>query len=355
MKALVLSGGLGTRLRPLTHSMPKQLVPVANRPVIYHGLENIRRAGITQVGMVVGDRGAVIAEELGDGSALGIAITYIHQERPLGLAHCVAISRDFLGDEDFIMYLGDNVLGGDVIDFVADFQERRPAAEIVVTKVPDPCECGVAEVDADGRVLGLEEKPRRPRSELGLMGVYLFTPVIHRAVQSIRPSLRNEWEITDAIQHLVAEGADVRAYVYSGYWKDTGKIEDLLECNRALLDLTRATSLDGVVDEHTEIIGPVVVESGARITRSRIIGPAVIGEKCVVEDSVVGPYTSIGACCVVEAAGIEDSIVMTGATVRGVRGMQGSLIGRSARVARSSGLFGTRRLMIGDDSTVEIG
>jgi glucose-1-phosphate thymidylyltransferase len=353
MKALVLSGGLGSRLRPLTYAMPKQLVPVANRPVIRYGLESIRRAGITDVGIVVGGWADMIEAELGDGAELGLKITYLAQDAPRGLAHCVMIARDFLADDDFVMYLGDNVLIGEMDSFFEDFRERRPAAQIVVTKVPDPTECGVAEIDDRGVVLSLEEKPRRPRGDLGLMGIYLFTPAIHEAVRNIRPSHRGEWEITDAIQRLVGDGREVRAYVYTGYWKDTGKIEDLLECNRAVLDTT-ASAIDGEVDTATDIIGPVVVERGARVSRSRLIGPAIVGAGCVIHDSLVGPYTSLGPGCALTGAGIEDSIVMAGASIRGVHGVHASLIGRSARVERLAGMPGRRRLTVGDDCVVAV-
>ncbi|HXL91058.1 MAG TPA: glucose-1-phosphate thymidylyltransferase [Streptosporangiaceae bacterium] len=349
MKALILSGGVGTRLRPVTYSMPKQLVPVANKPVIRYGLESIIGAGITDVGIVVGGWADTIEAQLGDGSALGARITYLHQDAPRGLAHCVMIARDFLGDEDFIMYLGDNVLLGGLDDIVEGFAATRPAAQVVVTKVSDPSGFGVAELGDEGVVLSLEEKPARPRSDLGLMGIYLFTPVVHEAVRAIRPSHRNEWEITDALQWLVQGGYDVRAHVYSSYWRDTGRIDDLLECNRAVLDMI-TRSVDGDVDSSSEVIGPVVLERGARVSRSRLIGPCLIGAGTVIERSTVGPYASIDRDCEVTDAQVQDSIVMSSTVIRGVGALHGSLVGRSARVEAGAGL----RMTVGDECVLEV-
>ncbi|XVQ90072.1 glucose-1-phosphate thymidylyltransferase [Microbispora siamensis] len=353
MKALILAGGVGTRLRPLSHAMPKQLVPVANTPVVYHGLENIRRAGITEVGMVVGDRGDQIRAEVGDGSRLGLSVTYIPQAEPLGLAHCVLISREFLGGDDFVMYLGDNVLLGEISDFVEEFREHRPAAQVIVTKVADPTACGIAEVDADGRVIGLEEKPRKPKSDLALMGVYLFSPAVHRAVQSIGRSHRDEWEITDAIQWLVDQGEPVRAHQFSGFWRDTGQIEDLLDCNRVLLD-GLAGDRRGDIDALSQLSGQVVVEPGAKIRRSRIEGPVIIAEGTVIEDSVIGPHTAFGPGCAVYDSGVRNSIVLAGTTVRGVHGIHDSVIGRSSTIVPSPGEPRRHRLIVGDHTYAEL-
>ncbi|NUS90052.1 MAG: glucose-1-phosphate thymidylyltransferase [Streptomyces sp.] len=370
MKALVLSGGSGTRLRPFSYSMPKQLIPIANKPVLEHVLTAIRDLGVTDVGIVVGNQLRAISAALGDGSDLGVRITYIPQDEPLGLAHCVAIARDFLGDDDFVMYLGDNMLPDGVADVAAEFRARRPAAQVVVHKVPDPQAFGVAEVAVDGSVLRLVEKPARPRSDLALVGVYFFTPAIHRAVAAIAPSARGELEITDAIQWLVARGETVRASEYSGYWKDTGQVEDVLDCNRELLrTLTRSVAAD--VDEASEITGPVVVESGARVVRSRIEGPAIIGAGTLVEDSHVGPHTSVGSDCVLRDTRLDDSIVLDGASLVRVRGLYGSVIGRSAAIATvpapetapetapAESTAGTpatsrHRLVVGDHTRIEV-
>ncbi|MGW0534431.1 glucose-1-phosphate thymidylyltransferase [Streptomyces sp. NPDC003032] len=352
MKALVLSGGSGTRLRPFTYSMPKQLIPIANRPVIEYALENILALGVTEIGVIVGEHRPEIEAVLGDGSRFGARIVYIPQERPLGLAHCVAIAQDFLGDDDFVMYLGDNMLPEGVTEIAQDFRAGRPAAEVVVYKVADPRAFGVAEIAADGTVLRLVEKPQEPQSDLALIGVYFFTPEIHRAVAAIEPSARGELEITDAIQWLVAEGADVRAREYAGYWKDTGRVEDVLDCNRQLLD-GLSGSVQGQVDADSVLVGEVLVETGARILNSRIEGPAVIGAGSVVADSDIGPYTAIGHNCVLTGSRLGHSIALDGVTVSGVRDVHGSLIGRGAAVTGVHST-GRHRLVVGDHTQVEV-
>ncbi|MGP4115177.1 glucose-1-phosphate thymidylyltransferase [Streptomyces sp. 4N509B] len=354
MKALVLSGGAGTRLRPFSHSMPKQLIPVANQPVLVHVLQAVRGLGITEIGIVVGDRGSEIAEVLGDGSRFGVSITYLPQDKPRGLAHAVAIARDFLGDDDFVMYLGDNMLIGGVTRIGEEFAATRPAAQLVVQKVADPTSFGVAELADDGTVLRLVEKPREPRSDLALIGVYFFTAAIHEAVAAIEPSARGELEITDAVQWLVERGETVRASEYTGYWKDTGRVEDVLECNRWLLEGLRRTVAEDTVDAASELVGEVVVEPGARVVRSRIEGPALIGAGSLVEDSHVGPHTAIGRECVLRRARVEYSITLDGASVTDVESLYGSVIGRSATVDQSQGPGRSHRLVVGDHSRVEV-
>ncbi|NUR85835.1 MAG: glucose-1-phosphate thymidylyltransferase, partial [Nonomuraea sp.] len=262
MKALVLAGGSGTRLRPITHTSAKQLVPVANKPVLFYGLEAVATAGIKDVGMVVGDTHAEIEAAVGDGSAFGLEVTYLRQDAPLGLAHGVLVARDFLGDDDFVMYLGDNFIVGGITGIVDRFVRDRPAAQIMLTRVGDPRQFGVAELDAAGRVIGLAEKPAVPRSDLALVGVYLFTPAVHRAVAGLSPSRRGELEITDAIQRLIESGQRVEASVIAGYWKDTGNVTDMLEVNRLVLESVEPR-VDGSVDTGSELVGRVVVERGA--------------------------------------------------------------------------------------------
>ena len=352
MKALVLSGGAGTRLRPFSYSMPKQLIPIVNKPVLEHVLDNIRALGVDEIGIIVGDRAAQIAAVIGDGSRLGVRVTYIPQDAPRGLAHTVAIARDFLGDDDFVMYLGDNMLPDGIAEIAEEFAAERPAAHIVVHKVEDPRQFGVAELAADGSVVRLVEKPQEPRSDLALIGVYFFTAAIHEAVTAIEPSARGELEITDAIQLLVERGAAVKASQYHGYWKDTGRVDDVLECNRRLLDgLTRR--VEGEVDETSTLLGAVVVEAGARIVGSRIEGPVVVGAGSLVQDSEVGPHTSIGRDCVLRSTRLENSITLDGATVSEVRGLHGSLIGRSATVGPATGAD-QHRLVVGDHTRVEV-
>lgn len=353
MKALLLSGGSGTRLRPITHTSAKQLVPVANKPVLFYGLEAIAGAGITQVGIVVGDTAEEIREAVGDGSAFGLEVTYIPQAAPLGLAHAVLIAREFLGDDDFVMYLGDNFVVGGITDLVYAFRSERPAAQILLTKVPDPTAFGVAELDAAGQVIGLEEKPRQPKSELALVGVYLFSPAVHEAVRSIQPSGRGELEITDAIQWLIDAGRDVRSTIISGYWKDTGNVTDMLEVNRSVLE-TLEPRTDGTVDDDSEIIGRVRIERGAKVTGSRIVGPVVVGANTVISDSYVGPFTSIAGDCRIDDSEIEYSIVLRGSSVSGVRRVEASLIGRNVEVTPAPRKPAAHRFVLGDHSKVQI-
>ncbi|MFI6789737.1 glucose-1-phosphate thymidylyltransferase [Nonomuraea sp. NPDC050383] len=353
MKALVLAGGAGTRLRPITHTSAKQLVPVANKPVLFYGLEAIADTGIREVGLVVGDTQAEIEAAVGDGSAFGLEVTYLRQEAPLGLAHGVLVARDYLGDDDFVMYLGDNFIVGGIDGIVRRFARERPAAQIMLTKVSDPRQFGVAELDERGRVVGLEEKPVRPKSDLALVGVYLFTPAVHEAVAELKPSWRGELEITDAIQWLIEAGLPVESSVISGYWKDTGNVVDMLEVNRLVLE-SLEPRVSGSVDEASELIGRVVVEPGAVVTRSRVVGPAVIGPGARVEDGYVGPFTSIGADCVIARAEIEYSIVLPRSSIRGVSRIESSLIGHDVEVTPASASPRAHRLVLGDHSKVQI-
>jgi len=331
VKALVLAGGSGMRLRPFSYSMPKQLIPVANKPVLEHVIENIRNAGVTDICLVVGDWEEQISQAIGDGSRFAARITYLRQDRPLGLAHAVKLARPFLGDDDFVMYLGDNILPEGITEMAAAFAATRPAAQVLVHKVPDPRAFGVAEVDADGTVRGLVEKPAQPRSDLAVIGVYFFTSAIHDAVEAIVPSARGELEITDAIQWLLTRGAIVSAREYGGFWKDTGLAEDILECNRRLLANLR-TCVAGHVDDVSELSGTVVIGKGARVVRSKIEGPVIIGEGTLIEDSQIGPSTSVGRDCLLRETHLADSVVLDGATITVACGLQGSLIGSSATV-----------------------
>ncbi|MGA5895549.1 glucose-1-phosphate thymidylyltransferase [Streptomyces venetus] len=353
MKALVLSGGAGTRLRPITHTSAKQLVPVANKPVLFYGLESIAEAGITDVGMIVGDTAAEIEEAVGDGSKFGLDITYIPQERPLGLAHAVLIARDYLGDDDFVMYLGDNFIVGGISGLVEEFRDNRPDAQILLTRVADPRAFGVAELDPSGQVVGLEEKPDQPKSDLALVGVYLFTPLIHEAVRAIEPSWRGELEITHAIQHLIDSRADVRSTVIEGYWKDTGNVGDMLEVNRTVLEAMERR-IDGEVDDASQTIGRVVVEEGARIVDSRVVGPVVIASGTVISNSYIGPFTSIAENCRITDSELEFSIVLRDSSILGVGRIESSLIGRHVEVTPAPSVPSAHRLVLGDHSKVQI-
>jgi glucose-1-phosphate thymidylyltransferase len=354
LKGIVLAGGLGTRLRPFSHTMPKQLVPVANKPVLVHCLETLRDAGVREVCVIVGDRGDEIRAAVAARPDLGLTVTYVHQPAPLGLAHCVSMARDFLGEDDFVMYLGDNVLVGGITDLADTFRRQRPAAQLALAKVVNPEEYGVAELGDGPVVTRLVEKPAHPRSDLAVIGVYFFTRAIHTAIANIRPSRRGELEITDAIQWLVEQGLPVHGHRFDGYWKDTGSIDAVLECNQYLLDGAPAR-VAGSVDAASRLIGPVDVAPGARVVRSRIVGPATIGPNTVIEDSVLGPYSAIGADCVVSGAGVEYSILLDGSAVRGVRGVYGSVIGRLAQVDRRDPVELRRhRIVLGDHGRVEI-
>ena len=353
MKALVLSGGSGTRLRPITHTSAKQLVPVANKPVLFYGLEAIAAAGISDVGIVVGDTAPAIEAAVGDGSRFGISATYIRQQAPLGLAHAVLVARDYLGDDDFVMYLGDNFIVGGITDLVEEFAATRPAARIMLARVSDPRSFGVAELDAEGRVTRLEEKPPEPKSDLALVGVYLFTSAVHEAVAALTPSWRGELEITEAIQWLLDNGRMVNSPTITGYWKDTGNVTDMLEVNRLVLEGLEAR-LDGHVEAGCEIIGRVVVEAGAHVAASRIVGPAIIGADSKITGAYVGPYTAIGEGCSIDDCEIEYSIVLSRASIRGVRRIEASLIGHDAEVTPAPRVPRAHRLVLGDHSKVQI-
>jgi glucose-1-phosphate thymidylyltransferase len=352
MKALVLAGGEGSRLRPITHTNAKQLIPIANTPILFHALQAIADAGVVDVGIVVGHTAGEVEAAVGDGSAWGLrGVTYIPQEAPLGLAHAVLTAERFVGDEPFVMYLGDNVLLEGLGGFVQEFERHRPNAQIFLARVPEPERFGVAVLEGD-RVARLVEKPKEHISDLALVGVYLFDRTIVEAAKTLRPSWRGELEITDAIQRLIDDGRTVRASMVSGWWKDTGRPEDLLEANRMMLRQLR-TRNDGEVDGESRLAGTVVIERGAKVARSAIRGPAIIGEGTVVEDSVIGPDVSISYGCTVRGSQIEDSIVMEQCSIEEVRAMAGSILGKGVEVRRA-GRPQMYRLIVGDQSQVQV-
>jgi glucose-1-phosphate thymidylyltransferase len=353
VKALVLSGGKGTRLRPFSHSIPKQLVPVAGKPVLLHALAALREAGVTDAGIVVSAPGTAVRAVVGDGSCFGMSVTYLPQKTPLGLAHCVLIARDYLGDDDFVMYLGDNIFAGGITEYLEEFRAARPAAQLLVTKVEDPSQYGIAELDETGRVTQLQEKPGLPRSDLAITGLYCFTPDIHEATRAINPSWRGELEITDALQWLVGRGLPVHARIFPHYWADTGTLTDLLECNKVLLE-SIPPEVRGKVDERSRIWGPVIVEPGAVITESTIAGPAIIGAGSTIINSHVGPYTSLGENCRLRDASVEHSILLDQASVHGVRSIQSSIIGKAGDIRQARDGSAAHRLLVGDDSRIEM-
>lgn len=355
MKALILSGGKATRLRPLTHTSAKQLLPVANKPILFYALEAIRAAGIRDIGIVVGATRLEVMAAVGDGSRWDASITYIHQPEPLGLAHAVAVARDFLADEPFVMYLGDNLIEGGVAGFVEEFQRERPDALILLKPVPNPRDFGVAELNADGAMRRLVEKPKEPASDLALVGVYLFTPEIHASIARIQPSARGELEITDAIQDLIHRGRRVLSHRLSGWWLDTGKKDDLLQANRVVLD-TIEPGMRGEMDAASALEGRVRVSEGARLVRSTVIGPAVIGRNVTLTDARVGPYVSLADGVTVEGARVENSILMVNAGVYQMPlPVVDSILARNATARRAGGEpAGVCRLILGDDSYVEM-
>lgn len=351
MKAIILSGGRGTRLRPLTFTSAKQLVPVANKPVLFYGIETLVEAGIRDIGIVVGDTRAEIEAAVGDGSRWGVAVTYIQQDAPLGLAHAVLTAEPFLGSDPFVMYLGDNLLANGIVPFAEEFATKQPAATILLTAVSDPEQYGVAETEGD-RVVRLVEKPKNPRSNLALVGVYLFGSEIFESARRIKPSLRNELEITDAIQDLIERGLPVRWHVVQGWWKDTGRLDDMLEANRLVLD-TLAPRIDGTVDGASRVEGKVVVEPGAVITGSVVRGPVVIGHGARIRNAYVGPFTAIMRDVEISRAEIEHSIVMEGSRITDLtERVTDSLIGRNVTIARRSGKPVALQFMLGDRSEV---
>ncbi len=352
LKGLVLSGGAGTRLRPITHTSAKQLVPVANKPVLFYGLEALRDAGVTDIGIVVGDTHEEIEAAVGDGSELGIRATYIRQEDPLGLAHAVLTAEGFLQDSSFVMYLGDNLLRDGITALVDQFRTGGSDALIQLQRVPDPESYGVAELDGD-RVIRLVEKPKEPASDLALVGVYMFTPAIFESAKAIRPSERGELEITDAIQHLIDRGLRVEPHVVTGWWKDTGRLDDMLEANRLVLDVIQPRN-DGEV-ENSVIEGRVVIERGARIIDSSVRGPAIIGAGALVENAYVGPYSAISSGVVVRRAEVEHSILLANSRVENVDArVESSLVGRGATIRRGDQKPRAYRFMVGDSSEINL-
>jgi glucose-1-phosphate thymidylyltransferase len=353
MKGLILSGGKGTRLRPLTYTNAKQLIPVANKPVLVRVIEAIRDAGVNEIGIVIGETGPQIQEVIGDGSKWGVRIAYIPQESPDGLAHAVKISRDFLGDERFVMFLGDNVIEGGIGQLISDFAHNDWNSQIVLKEVENPSSYGVAKLRADGSIDQLIEKPKDPPSNLALVGIYMFDHHIWEAVNSIKPSWRGEYEITDAIQWLINAGHRVYPHVHKGWWVDTGKATDMLEANSLVLEELTPSIAPNAVIENSQIDRRVTVEAGARIINSTVRGPTIIGENTVIENSYVGPFTSIYYNVTVQNCEIERSIVLEHSSLSdlGAR-LQDSLIGRHATVHRSEGKPMALKMNIGDHSSL---
>ncbi|MDY7050191.1 MAG: glucose-1-phosphate thymidylyltransferase [Microcystis sp.] len=356
MKALILSGGKGTRLRPLTYTGAKQLVPVANKPILWYGIESIVAAGITDIGIIISpETGEEIRQTTGSGEQFGAKITYIRQDQPAGLAHAVKTAQSFLGDSPFIMYLGDNLIEDDLSPFLESFHQQSLDALILLRKVSNPSAFGVAKVDETGKVLYLVEKPKEPPSNLALVGIYFFAPTIHQAIASIQPSGRGELEITDAIQELINQNKAVEANKLLGWWLDTGKKDDLLEANRIILDTSLEIALLGEIDPNSQVIGRVQIGQGSKIINSTIRGPVIIGENCHIENCFIGPYSSIANGTKLIDADIEHSVILKDATIIGIhQRIVDSVIGRRAKLEIAPQRPKALRFMIGDDSHVEL-
>ena len=356
MKALILSGGKGTRLRPLTYTGAKQLVPVANKPILWYGIESIVAAGITDIGIIISpETGEEIRQTTGNGEQFGAKITYIRQDQPAGLAHAVKTAQSFLGDSPFIMYLGDNLIEDDLSPFLDSFHQQSLDALILLRKVSNPSAFGVAKVDETGKVLYLVEKPKEPPSNLALVGIYFFAPTIHQAIASIQPSGRGELEITDAIQELINQNKAVEANKLLGWWLDTGKKDDLLEANRIILDTSLEIALLGEIDANSQVIGRVQIGQGSKIINSTIRGPVIIGENCHIENCFIGPYSSVANGVKLIDADIEHSVILKDATIIGIhQRIVDSVIGRRAKLEIAPQRPKALRFMIGDDSHVEL-
>ncbi|MBI5099554.1 MAG: glucose-1-phosphate thymidylyltransferase [Nitrospirae bacterium] len=355
MKAIILSGGKGTRLRPLTYSGAKQLVPVANKPILFYCIENIVEAGIKDVGMIISpETGQEIKDATGDGSRWGINIQYITQDVPGGLAHAIKTARDFLADSAFVMYLGDNLIGTGIDKFIDEFKRNMPEALILLKEVDNPKQFGVADVSPEGRVLRLIEKPEVPPSNLALVGIYIFSPKIHEAIERIKPSTRGELEITDAIQELINMGCSVESFVLDMWWLDTGKKDDMLTANAIVLDKWLKGNINGQVDNTSRILGRVAVGKGSVIKESTIRGPVVIGENTVIENSFIGPHTSIGNKVNIIRSSVEHSVIMDESELRNIERLEESLVGRRVKITENRKTHKALRLMLGDDSVVEV-
>lgn len=354
MKGLILSGGTGSRLYPLTYTNAKQLIPVANKPILFRVIECIRDAGITDIGIVIGDTGPKIKKAVADGSQWGVNITYIQQDQPLGLAHAVKVAKEFLGDDRFVMFLGDNVIEGGISPLIAQFANSDWNSQIVLTRIEHPEQYGVAELNPDGTIKQLVEKPKQPVSDLALVGIYMFDHHVFEAVDGIRPSWRNELEITDAIQWLVDQNYRVHPYIHEGWWIDTGRPNDMLEANDLVLEEI-TYQVDGTVDAQSQVDRRVRIEEGAQIINSIVRGPAIIGKNARIINSYIGPFTSIAHDVQIENSEVEHSMILENSQIRdiGTR-IQDSLIGRNAVITKSPIKPKALKLTLGDNSHIGI-
>jgi len=355
VKALILAAGKGTRLRPLTNTVPKHLLPVGNKPILFHVLDYIKEAGIKDIGIVVSpDSGPYIEEAIGTNSEWGGKITFIVQPKPLGLAHAVKVAQGFLGDSPFLMFLGDNLIQEGVKDFLGEFHASNSDASILLKEVPDPRAFGVAELDSSGRVVHLVEKPKKPRSNLAIIGVYLFTAEIHKAIAQTKPSWRRELEITDAIQKLLEMGKEIRSHLLRGWWLDIGSNDGLIEANRVVLDAFSKRDIKGEVDSQSRIVGRVQIGEGTKLESGLVQGPAFIAANCRIKNSLIKPFTNIGSGTVVEDSSLEHSVILENCQILKIKHLADSVIGRNTVLAGQGKSPETIRLFIGDDCKVEL-
>lgn len=354
MKALVLSGGKGTRLRPFTNTTTKQLLPVANRPILFYIMDMVKEAAITEIGLIISPEwGEQVEQAIDDGQKWNAHVTYILQPEPAGLAHAVKVARQFLRNSPFLMILGDNVYKCNIQDFVAQFHKDKPDALLLLKEVDNPSNFGIAELDSEGEVTRVEEKPREPRSNMALAGVYLFSPAVHEAIDTIKPSWRGELEITDAIQQLIEMGRKVHGYILDGWWLDTGNIGDLLMVNRKVLSELVKPNIQGQLDSKTQMTGNIEVGKGTIIENSKLHGPVSIAQDCFIRNSFIGPFTSVGAGTEVEGSSIEGSIIMENCHIRRIERLAESLIGNDVELTHGEHKPKTLRLLIGDDGEIE--
>ena len=355
MKALILAAGKGTRLRPLTNTVPKHLLPVGDKPILFHVLDYIKEAGIKDIGIVVSpDSGSYIEEAVGTGSKWGANITFVAQAEPLGLAHAVKVAQGFLGDSPFLMFLGDNLIQGGVKDFLEGFHTSNSDASILLKEVPDPKAFGVATLDNSGKVVHMEEKPKKPKSNLAVIGVYLFTAEIHKAIAKTKPSWRGELEITDAIQKLLEMGKEIKSHLLRGWWLDIGSNEALIEANRVVLDAFLEQEIKGEVDSQSRIDGRVQIGEGTKIESSLVQGPVFIAANCKIKNSLVKPFTNIGAGTEVEDSDIERSVILENCQISKIKHLADSVIGRNTVLAGQGKSPEKVRLFIGDDCRIEL-
>lgn len=356
MRALILAGGKGTRLKPATHTLCKQLLPVANKPILYYVLDQILEAGIKDIGIIISpETGSQIKEAVGNGKKWGAKVTHILQKEPLGLAHAVQTAREYLGNSSFLMFLGDNLIQGGVAGFVKEFNKTKPDALILLKEVSDPRMFGVAELDDGGKIINITEKPKKPKSNLAIPGVYLFTPAIHRAIEQITPSSRGELEITDSIQKLIDMGKTVKSHILDGWWLDTGKKDDLLEANRVVLDNLLKRKIEGKVCPESRVSGRVEIGGNTEVIESTIRGPVLIAPNCRIINSFIGPFTAIGENTVIENSSVEHSVLLDGCQIKNIGMLSDSIAGRKCQISKSEKKnHSSIRLFLGDDAVIEL-